>query len=75
MAKTANSRSLLPRPSRHLSPQEGDELVVDYLHHLLSGRKAAEHFPPGGLFANGVEKAPGHLKVHIGFQQRTANLA
>ena len=59
----------------HLSPQQGDELVVDYLHHLLSGCKAAEHFPTGGLVANGMEKAPGHLEVYVGFQQGTANLA
>ena len=54
----------------HLSPQEGDELVVDYLHHLLSGRKAAEHFPPGGLFANGVEKAPGHQIGRASWRER-----
>ena len=55
--------------------QHLDHLVADDLDHLLGGRKRGEHFLAHGLFLDGFDELFDDAEMHVGFEQRHADLA
>ncbi len=55
--------------------QHLDHLVADDLDDLLGGRKRGEHFLAHGLFLDRLDELFGDAEMHVGFEQRHADLA
>ncbi len=55
--------------------QHLDHLIANDLDHLLRGRKRGEHFLAHGLFFDGFDELFGDAEMHVGFEQRHADLA
>ena len=53
--------------------QQGHELVMDPLDHLLAGADAVEDFFAHALPADSRHEIPGHLVVDVGLQQGHAD--
>ena len=63
-------RSFEPGAAQHL-----DHFVADDLDDLLGGRKRGEHFLAHGLFLDGFDELLDDAEMHVGFEQRHADLA
>ncbi len=55
--------------------QHLDHLVADDFDDLLGGRKRGEHFLAHGLLLDGFDELFDDAEMHVGFEQRHADLA
>ena len=60
---------------RRILAQQRHQLVVNDLDDLLGRRKRRQNLGPDRLLANMLDQVLHHIQVHVGFQQRHANLA
>ena len=68
-------RGALHREWRRRPSEQGHEFLVNHLDHLLARGDASEHLAPESFLSHRLDKAGGHIVVHVGLDEGEPHLA